>query len=316
MGSSRFFPSIEELAKFYFERGEVYFDLYRAGDRRKSDYFHIATANYQKALELAPENVYYHSRLGYICHFRRILGEAGEEYNKVLELDQPQTPSAKEFDLVLRYAPRVYVTPKEFFPLEDVAVVVHPDKPLIGYSLFWADDIDFPDDSEFTDHEKVWIEYDPKDGKVVKVYALFHRAILSTKESVEDALANQQRARVNVQWGGHGSLPAGWENIPSEKISVKYAHIERAIQIKDLRARYEEIKRSVRSPNHPLTRIWPKKFDGTWEEYVDFSRYVDLPKLIKEKKMVVKSRWPNAVIMRYLLNYNFGAKQNWPMSPP
>lgn len=316
MGDDRFFPSVKDLAKFYFERGGAYFDLYRAGGRKRSHYFHTAVSDYQTASELAPENVSYHNRFAYACHFHRMLEEAGREYDEVLRLDPPLPLCTKKFDLILRYAPRIYVTAKEFFPLQDVVVVVHPDKPLIEYSLFWANDINFPEDSEFTDHEKVWVEYESESRKVVRVYTYFHGTILSTKEAVEDARVNEQRPRVSVQWGGHGSLPVGWEDIPAEKISVKYAHVEKPIQIKDMRGRYEENKESIRIPNHPLARTWPKKFAGTWEEFVDFSKYVDSAELIKSKKMAIKSRWPNAVIMRYLLDYNFRVKQDWPMSAP
>lgn len=308
--------SVQDLAKFYFQRGELYLDLFRAREENKSENYAAAITNYLKAVQLAPENPLYHYRLGYAYHLERRLKEASAEYAKVLELDPPQPVTPEEFDLILKYAPRVYVTPGEFFSLEDVVVILHPNKPLIEYSFFWDDDIDFPADNDPTDHEKVWIEYDPESGEVRGVYTYFHRAILTTKQAVEEANAHNQRARINVQWGGHGSLPVRWEDIPVEKISVKYASIQEAIRIKDMGTRYDRHKVTIRMPEHPLAKSWPKKFPGSWEEYIDFSEYVDILKMIKEKKMVIKSRWPNAVIDQYFLDYQFYPKQDWPMSRP
>ncbi|MBL7074080.1 tetratricopeptide repeat protein [candidate division KSB1 bacterium] len=312
----RFFSSVQDLARFYFERGEVYLDLFRAEEENKPENHAAAIADYQKAVQLAPQDPYYHNRLGYVYHLERRLKEASIEYAKVLELDPPQPVTAEEFGLILKYAPRVYTNPKEFFPLEDLTVVIHPDKPLIEYSFFWDDDIDYPGDNDPTDHEKVWIEYDPQSGKVKGVYTYFHRAILATKEAIEDANAHNQRARINVQWGGHGSLPVGWENIPLEKISVKYAHIEEVARIKDMRTRYDRHKVTTRMPDHPLAKSWPKKFSGSWEKYTDFSKYNDLSKIIKKKRMVIKSRWPNAVINQCFLNYQFYPKHEWPDVSP
>jgi len=45
-------------------------------------------------------------------------------------------------------------------------------------------------------------------------------------------------------------------------------------------------------------------------------KYINLPKLIKEKRMVIKSRWPNAVIDQYFLDYQFFPKKDWPMDAP
>jgi len=204
----------------------------------------------------------------------------------------------------------------EFFSLEDVVVIVHPEKPIIEYSFFWDDDINFPADSDPTDHEKVWIEYDPESGEIVDVYAYFHRAILSTKEALADARKHSSRARINVQWGGHGSLPVGWETIPSEAISIKYMSINNPVKLKDMQERYQEHRISIRMPDHPLAKEWPKKFEGSWEDYSKFTKYIDLRKIIKKKKMVMKSRWSNAVIDQYFLDYQFFPKIAWPTDVP
>lgn len=308
--------ALKKLAQLHFELGDFYLDLYRVGDSNKPESFENAIKNYKKGLALAPDNVYYHNRLAYAYHLERRLKEASQEYENVLELDLPQTVSKEEFELVLKYAPRLFTNPEEFFRLEDVAVILHPDKPIIEYSFFWDDDGDYPDDNDPTDHEKAWIEYDPETGDIVNVYAYFHRAILTTNEAVEDAREHDNRARFNVQWNGHGSLPVGWERIAIEKIAVKYVHVGIQDRIKDMGTRYNEHIKSTRMPNHPLAKNWPKKFDGSWEEYTKFSKYVDLPKIIKEKKMVMKSRWSNAVIDQYFLDYQFYPKIEWPTNVP
>lgn len=307
---------LQRLAKQHFELGDFYLDIYRYGDSNKQISFNNAIKNYQAGLAIEPRNVYYQNRLAYAYHLERRLKEASLHYARVLQLDPPKQVSSEEFELALKLAPRVYVNPKEYFRLEDVAVIFHPDKPFIEYSFFWDDDIDYPEDNDPTDHEKVWVEYDPSTKKFVRLYTYFHRSILTTEESVKDALQNQQRARVNVQWGGHGSLPLGWEKIPRKKIAVKYAHISHPDLIEDMRTRYQIHLRTIRNPSHPLARDWPKRFEGSWEEYIKFEKYVDIRKIIEDKKMVMKSRWSNAVIDQYFLDYQFYPKMEWPDEQP
>lgn len=308
--------TLKKLVQLHFKLGDFYLDIYRFGHTRRQENYENAIQNYKKGLLLDPQNTYYHNRLAYAYHLQRRLKEASQEYAKVLELDPPQKVSPEEFELVLKYAPRVYTPPDEFFNLEDVTVIFHSDKPIIEYSFFWDDDIDHPDDNDPTDHEKVWIEYNPENGEFANIYTYFHRAILSTEEALEDARNNQNRARINVQWGGHGSLPVAWEKIPSEKVAIKYVYIETPDAIKDMQARYQSHHKSIRMPSHPLAKNWPKKFEGSWEEYTTFTKYVDLPKMIKEKKMVMKSRWSNAVIDQHFLDYQFYPKIEWPTDVP
>src|SRR5262245_8607654 len=140
-------------------------------------------------------------------HERRCLNDASTFYRQVLALDPPKEPSPAQLAAVMKFAPRLYTTPNEFFPLTDVAAVIHPDRPLIGYHLFWGDDIDFPDDHDPTDHELVWVEYDPASLEVRQVYTYFHDYILRTDKAAADANAHAGRAWIGVEWGKHGSLP-------------------------------------------------------------------------------------------------------------
>ena len=102
-------------------------------------------------------------------HLESRLKDARQLYAQVLELDPPLRPTSGELELVKRYAPLLYTTPTEPLPLKDVVVIIHPDRPLIAYHLFWEDDIDFPDDSEPCDHEEVWVSYAPEGGQVTGV---------------------------------------------------------------------------------------------------------------------------------------------------
>ena len=308
--------SISSMAVMNFELGDMYLDIYRMNKERKSLNFEKAVEHYKQGLQFEPENVYYNNRLGYAFHLERRLNEASKQYTNVLRLDPPQSVTPEEFELAMQLAPRLYVNPKEFFALEDAVVIFHPDQPIIEYSLFWDDDIDFPQDNDPTDHEKFWIEYDTESGNIVNVYTYFHRAILSTKKSVEDAREHHNRALINVQWGSHGSLPFGWENISRDQIVVKYAHIDKPDAIRNMRNRYQKHVESIKNPNHPLSKEWPKKFRGSWQDYTMFTQYIDLTEIIGKKKMVMKSRWSNAVIDKYFLDYQFYPKLEWPSEVP
>lgn len=300
-----------------FELGDRFLDLYRMGGKEKRQDFENAVEHFKKGLQfLESDNVYYTNRLGYAYHLERRLKEASEQYAKVIRLDPPQSVTPEEFELIIRLAPRLYVNSKEFFDLEDVVVILHPEEPLIEYSFFWDDDIGYPGDNDPTDHEKIWIQYDPETGDVVKVYTYFHRAILSTVESIKDARDHHNRALIYVQWGGHGSLPIGWQKIPAGQFVVKYAHIDEPGTIGNMKSRFQKDAKSIRRPDHPLAKGWPKRFDGTWEEFITFDKYIDPRELIKERKMVIKSRWSNAVIDQYFLDYQFFPKRAWPISAP
>jgi len=265
--------------------------------------------NYKRGLQTNPNNTLYHYWLGYTYHLMRRLTEASSEYEVALKLDAPRLASEDDLELANKYAPRLFVNPKEFFDLKDLVSVIHPEEPIIAYNLFWDDDIDYPGNNDPSDHEVVWIEFDKNSGKVTGVYTYFHRALLSTEEAISDANLHHQRARINVQWGEHGSLPLGWEKLKPEVI---YENIGEKLQIKNMLQRYQELGNSIRNPGHPLARNWPKRFEGSYEDFVDFSKYVDSRKLLKKKQMVIVSRWPNAVINRYFLTYNYFPKRQWP----
>ena len=237
-------------------------------------------------------------------HERRCLNDAARFYQRVLTLDSPKEPTPEQIDLALKFAPRLYTVPSEFFPLKDIVAIIHPDKPVIGYHLFWEDDVDFPDDNDPCDHEIVWIEFDAASQRVTRVYTYFHQRILQPLEAVAEANAHGGRAWIGVEWGKHGSLPWDAAGIKSGKPESL------------LKEDWEILHtRGTRRPNHPLARGWPKQFRGDFDEYRNYSVLVDAVPLLKNKMFVMVSRWSNAVLNQHCLRYNFAPKTEWPWSP-
>jgi len=234
-------------------------------------------------------------------HRERRLKEASALYVQVLELDPPREPTEDEQTLALRYAPRLFVTSKEFFSLKDFAAILHPTEPLIAYHMFWEDDIDYPDDNDPCDHEVMWVRYDAASGQVTGVYAYFHGDILSSQGAVADANAHGGRPWIGVQWGKHGSLVVDWEKVRVRSIWLDMKETYRRLHTK-----------GHRQLEHPLAKGWPRTFEGSWDDFVDFSRPVEPREWLESKGMIMVSRWPNAVIDQHFLRYNFYPKQEWP----
>lgn len=277
----------------------------------------LATVSGRAANETAGAH---HAR-GVEHHLRRSLDEASREYRRALELDPPRELSAEEWQIVRRFAPRLYTTPTEFFPLKDFAAVLHPETRQIAYHLFWEDDIDFPEDNDPCDHEVVWVEFGADKKTLAKFWTYFHGRILEgSAAAIEDARRHSGRPRVNVQWGKHGSLPVGWEKMPivatQGDAEKQYYPVEQQITIE----RYQEgtfrklTTEGRRLGDHPLAlRLgWPRKFTGTWKDFNNFSRLVEPLDLLEKKRMALVSRWNSAVIDQHFLPYNFRPKTEWP----
>ena len=195
-----------------------------AGDCRRlrrlsrPDRWRAAVARAERAASVGepgpPETAASHHQRGVDFHLQRRLDEAAREYAQALALDPPRAPGADERATILRFAPRVYTTPDEIFPLKDAAAVLHPSERLIAYHLFWEDDIDFPDDNDPCDHEVVWVQFSPDRRSIERFWTYFHGRILEAGEdALRDARDHGMRPRVNVQWGKHGSMPLAWESM-------------------------------------------------------------------------------------------------------
>jgi hypothetical protein len=205
--------------------------------------------------------------------------------------------------LILKFAPRLHTVKGEFFPLKDIVAVMHPDRPVIAYHLFWDDDIDFPADNEPADHEIVWIEYDPTTKAVVQISTYLHGYIAHGEEAPAEANAQGGRPWIGVEWGKHGSVPWG-----------AAGGAEGAGKV--LQHNWTELTTNGRRrQDHPLARGWPLKFVGDYSAYTDFSEEIDPRSLLKERQLVLVSRWPNAAINQQCLRYNFAPKTEWPWLP-
>jgi glycerophosphoryl diester phosphodiesterase len=251
-------------------------------------------------------------------HLQRRLDEASVQYGELLNLEPATTPSADQRAAILRFAPRVFQVSGDPFGLKDVAAIHHPTAPMIAYHFFWEDDIDFPEDNDPCDHELVWVRYDPNSMKVVSFHTYFHERILSSPDAIADAARNEQRPRVNVQWGKHGSLPHGWEKLSirpdAGDIERNYLELDKLVSLADYNmAAYRKLHTEGRRlPDHPLGRNWPRRFEGDWSDFVAFNKAIDIRPILKKKDFMAVSRWNNAVINQRFIPYNFRPKTEWP----
>ena len=280
----------------------------------------VPATTLSEALVVTPQSAVEHHEKGVDFHLRQRLGEASAEYAETLALDPPREPTAAERRLAEGLVPRVFVTASEPFALRDFAVVMNPDARVIAYHFFWDDDIDFPDDNEPSDHELVWVRY-TKDGHLAGIQTYFHgRVIEGGQAALDDAAAHGQRPAVYVQWGKHGSMPAGWQD---DEIEPDEGDAEAAYFPEDTpitlerfnRAAFEKLsKDGARHADHPLARQgdWPARFAGSWTDFSTFPRAVDALALLESRHMLLVSRWNSATINQRFLRYNFKPKLEWP----
>jgi len=128
------------------------------------------------------------------------------------------------------------------------------------------------------------------------------------------------RPRINVQWGKRGSMPAGWEEITitanEGDVEKKYMPLDRSITLKNYnegtyRKLAEEGRRLKDNPIG-LRLGWPQRFSGRWEDFINFSRFVEPRRLLDKNRMARVTQWNSATINRYFLTYNFRPKTEWP----
>jgi hypothetical protein len=271
----------------------------------------VANANPRQS----EDNARTHHQAGVAFHLRRCLDDASREYARTLASEPARELTGEEWALVKRFAPRLYVTPTEFFPLKDFAVILHPSNRLIAYHLFWEDDIDFPEDNDPCDHELIWVEYAEDRQTLKRLWTYFHGQILDGgREAVEEARQHAMRPRINVQWGKHGSMPVSWENLKvrrdanaegAEPISLKLYNEETFGKLSSA---------GRRLPNHLIAvrGKWPVKFTGDWSAFTNFSKLVEPLRLLEQRRMALVSSWNSAAINQHFLSYNFRPKTEWP----
>jgi hypothetical protein len=234
------------------------------------------------------------------AHGKRNLGDSTPLYKQLLAAEPPISPTEQQRKLVLKFAPRLHQVANEFFPLKDIAAILHPEKPVIAYHLFWEDDLGFPSDNDPCDHEVVWVEYDPASLQVRRVHAYWHGRIVTTDTATADANAHDGRPWVGVEWGFHGSVP--WQAESKVKVVDEI-----------LRDHWKAAHVTLKTrPRDPLARGWPTEFLGDFAAFTSFEVPNDPRPMLRERDLIYVSRWANATLNRYCLRYNFAAKTEWP----
>lgn len=235
-----------------------------------------------------------------VAHGKRNLGDATTLYKQLLAAEPPTPPNDAQRALALKFAPRLHQVADEFFPLKDIVAILHPDKPIIAYHLFWEDDLGFPSDNDPCDHEVVWVEFDRARQEVTRVSTYFHGRIVTTEEAASDANAHDGRPWIGVEWGFHGSIPLG--------AAGKVAAVEQTLRDHWHRAHHVDPNR----PRDPLARGWPTRYAEDFAAFTRFEVPNDPRPLLRDRDLIYVSRWANATLNRYCLRYNFAAKTEWP----
>jgi hypothetical protein len=157
-------------------------------------------------------------------------------------------------------APTLYVQRDEYFAIERVAAVVHPELPLIAYHLLWRDDVNgaWIPFTKATDQEVVWIGYDTVTLAATDIWTYWHGKTLYLD------WRGRGHPEINVQWGKHGSIPRGLAE--SELPRFRTMNVFYAFTML----------------SHPdiwlgnLTRSGPWGFFYGYDRYRDFSRRIPL----------------------------------------
>lgn len=183
----------------------------------------------------------------------------------------------------------LYIQRDETFPLSRVVAVVHPTKRIVAYHLLWRDDVNgsWIPFTVPTDEEVVWVGYDQSMAPT-DVWTYWHGAILHTKWP-------RSQVAIYVQWGKHGSLPAGIResSLPKTRsLNLFFAATRFLI------------------PDQLLGRIVRKGevfFPHSYKRYRDFSHVLRLSDKIDA---VTKTEKPEAVLQAVFGKYSH--KPNWP----
>lgn len=239
-----------------------------------------------------------HKPVGLLCVFCLVCSCGQSRPPEPANTISYQEKELAPFDLALRFAPRLYINPAEPYQIRDLIVLIHPQKPLIAYHLIWEEDSIGPGIGKEGDHEITWVEYDPISLKLVDVWAMWHRGILHTTQSVIEAKSHNQRPRLSVQWGQHGMLPVGWDRLPTARPEA------------ELRLHFT-IAKSVQLGQYTGSKdISSLKFQGNYSDYLTFSELVDSRQYIHPEKVIVGI--DSKRIVPRMLSYTIAAKQSWP----
>jgi hypothetical protein len=201
------------------------------------------------------------------------------------------------YRLAGRFAPRLYLHEQEPFNVVTVIPVFHPSRHVIAYHIFFEDDAVYSANRETMDHELVWVQYDPVTLKVLDVFTFWHRTVLRTDVCVMEAKQNGQRPRIDVQWGQHGMLPAGWHQMhtarPRLELVLHYSLVALMEQM------------SVEDAGGDAVL-----FDGSYDAYLRFTRYVDTSPYITRDNVITAEHPAEEIGSR--IEGSYAEKKEWP----
>lgn len=185
----------------------------------------------------------------------------------------------------------LYLQRDEWFRLERVVAVLHPNRPIIGYYLLWRDDVHgaWIPFTKATDEEIVWVGYDSTNAPV-DVWTFWHGQI------VHADWRGRGTVLVDVQWGKHGSLPRGLVNEdPIWPRTLSYFWVASWVGLPDIWL-------------GRITRKGPLCFCRSYGRYTAFDRPVAIGPNID---IVVRASDPDA-ILGAVFGRPYSEKQPWP----
>jgi hypothetical protein len=193
--------------------------------------------------------------------------------------------------LAVTLAPVLYLQPDEWFPLERVVAVIHPERPFIAYHLLWRDDVNgsWIPFTIATDQEMVWVEHDGS-GSPTALWTYWHIATLRTD------WRGKGLPEVDVQWGKHGSVPRNTvlSDLPDVR-TMNVFYLTTWLGLIDIWL-------------GNLTRPGPWCFCRSYRRYVEFSR--PLP-LADRLDAVVVAEDPHEAL-RLVFGERYSRKPPWP----
>lgn len=260
--------------------------------------------------EWYPDNLALINRTARILHQYGRMHEAARLYRTLADAKTSFLLTEKERNAVRRFAPNLYTLEDEPLPLKDFVAVLHPSRPCIAYHMFWENDWDFPDGPDNCDHEIVWVGLDDKYETITDIWSYFHGLILRTEESVEQARSEGMKPTIYVQWGKHGSILRGMEKqqlpwlIEGKPVMISGQEI--------LHHSYLHSRKGGRSSEHPIKQGWPQAFEGTFEQYLDFSQKEPCEQFLHQPYRIMKTEWANAEMYTNVTPFLFSPKPEWP----
>jgi RimJ/RimL family protein N-acetyltransferase len=206
----------------------------------------------------------------------------------------PAAADSSAVALARSLAPVLYVQRDEYFPLERVVAVVHPQCPVVAYVLDWKWDVNgqWVPWSKSSDEEEVWVGFDSLSHLPTDLWTYWHGSILHTD------WRGRGQAAISVQWGKHGSLPHGVieSDLPNTRsLNVMYA-LDYVL----------------------LPDMWLGKLvhGGPWGFFHGYARYRDFSRVIQTADRldaVVQTATPTDPL-RAVLGARFSNKRPWPWS--